>query len=97
MRDGEHSLRVVAGYSVCLKGAARSFMVRLPAVLPGFVRGGIARVIRPSAEHPVAASGWAEGCSTRAFSAPFICSNPLSVFASVPLTNPTRKPLKRSD
>ena len=39
----------------------------------------------------------AEGCSTRTLSAAFICSNPPSVFVSVLLTNPTRKPLKRSD
>jgi hypothetical protein len=35
--------------------------------------------------------------STRVLSAAFICSNPVSVFASVPPKSPTRTPLKRSD
>ena len=39
----------------------------------------------------------ADACSTRALSAVFICSKPVSVFASVPLKSPTRRPLKLSD
>jgi hypothetical protein len=33
----------------------------------------------------------ADACSTRALSAAFICSNPTSVFASVPLKSPMRE------
>ena len=64
-------------------------------------RAGRQRRCSASSDSPPPArrrfSSGLEACSTRALSAVFICSNPASVFASVPLTSPTRSPVKRSD